>query len=123
MTLFIRELDSKPLDAFVVLGRSGSDITAFTEAIGRLVSLGLRSNMPIEILAENLVGLGGRTSVGFGPERTLSVPDAIGKILYREYCSKSESRSEGEICPDCKNASLEYTEGCLKCPLCGFAEC
>jgi ribonucleoside-diphosphate reductase alpha chain len=123
MTLFVREIGNKPFDTFVVLGRSGSDITAFTEAIGRLLSIALRSNIPVDILAENLVGLGGRTSVGFGPSRVLSVPDAIGKILQEAYCSLPESRRRGEICPDCKNASLEYTEGCLKCPLCGFAEC
>lgn len=123
MTLFVREYEGRPFDAFVILGRSGSDITAFTEAIGRLLSIAFRCNIPVEILAENLVGLGGRTSVGFGPERILSVPDAIGRLLQREYCGTRDSYPRGEICPDCKNASLEYTEGCLKCPLCGFAEC
>jgi len=123
MTLFIREVEGKPFDVFVILGRSGSDITAFTEAIGRLLSISLRCNIPVGILAENLMGLGGRRSVGFGPGRILSVSDAIGKILHQEYCETPESRRQGEICPECKNASLEYTEGCLKCPLCGFAEC
>ncbi|KAF0107080.1 MAG: ribonucleoside-diphosphate reductase alpha chain [Anaerolineaceae bacterium] len=123
MYLFIREIDKKPMDAFVILGRSGSDITAFTEAIGRLLSICLRSNIPIDILAENLMGLGGRTSIGLGPKRILSVPDAIGKFLHEAYGEKEDATRRGEICPDCKNTSLEFSEGCLKCPVCGFAEC
>jgi ribonucleoside-diphosphate reductase alpha chain len=124
MYLFVREKDAKPFDIFVILGRAGSDITAFTEAIGRLLSICFRSSIPIDILAENLMGLGGRTSMGFGPERILSVPDAIGKFLEKEYGSESHSHGRrGELCPDCKNASLEYTEGCLKCVICGFSEC
>jgi ribonucleoside-diphosphate reductase alpha chain len=123
MYLFIREVDKKPFDIFVVIGRSGSDVTPFTEAIGRLLSIALRSNVPVEVLGENLVGLGGRTSYGFGEKRILSVPDAIGKFLLKEYCNDVEARRLVEICPDCKNSSLEYSEGCLKCPLCGFSEC
>lgn len=123
ITLFVREVENKPFDVFVILGRAGSDITAFTEAIGRLLSIALRCNIPVGILAENLIGLGGRTSIGFGAERVLSVPDAIGKILQEEYCEKPEANRAGEICPDCKNTSLQYTEGCLKCPLCGYSEC
>ena len=30
MHLFVREVDDKPFDVFVILGRSGSDVTAFT---------------------------------------------------------------------------------------------
>ena len=123
MYLFIREVDKNPFDIFVVIGRSGSDVTPFTEAIGRLLSIALRSNIPVEILGENLVGLGGRTSYGFGENRVLSVPDAIGKFLLSEYCNDRDIRRLVEICPDCKNNSLEYNEGCLKCPICGFSEC
>ena len=123
MTIFIREVEEKPFDVFVVLGRSGADITAYTEAIGRLLSIALRSNIPVDILAENLIGLGGRTSIGYGVKRILSVPDAIGGILQKEYLKTPELKNRRELCPECKNESLEYTEGCLKCPICGFAEC
>ena len=109
MYLFVREkINSQPFDIFVVLGRSGSDITPLTEAIGRLLSICLRSKIPIEKLAENLIDLGGRTTTGFGPDRIKSVPDAIGKFLKSEYCSTLDTAHKGDLCPDCKNKSRIY---------------
>ncbi|HEX2952909.1 MAG TPA: adenosylcobalamin-dependent ribonucleoside-diphosphate reductase, partial [Bacillota bacterium] len=71
-----------PFELFAQIGKAGSDISAFTEAIARMISLAFRCGIDPEVVAEELVGIGGSRSVGFGPHRVRSVPDAIGQFLY-----------------------------------------
>lgn len=85
MRLFVTEKDGEPFEVFAIIGRAGSDVLAFTEAIGRLLSLALRCGIPVKLLAEQLRGIGGSRSAGFGPDRVRSVPDAIGKMLQEHY--------------------------------------
>lgn len=85
LRLFVTELEGKPFEVFAIIGRAGSDVTAFTEAIGRLISLALRCGVPVKLIAEQLRGIGGSRSAGFGPDRVRSVPDAIGKVLLEHY--------------------------------------
>ena len=125
MHLFVRELDNKPFDVFVILGRSGQDVMAFTEAIGRLLSIGMRCQIPVTFLAENLMDLGGRLPWGFGPERRRSVPDAIGKIPMAEYGDETlmSGPARIDLCPRCGDATLQYSEGCFTCASCGYSDC
>jgi len=85
LRLFVTELEGKPFEVFAIIGRAGSDVMAFTEAIGRLISLALRCGVPVRLIAEQLRGIGGASSAGFGPNRVRSVPDAIGKLLQEHY--------------------------------------
>lgn len=71
----------RPFELFAQIGKAGSDVTAFTEAIARLASLAFRCGVDPDEVAEQLMGIGGSRSVGFGPNRVLSVPDAIGHFL------------------------------------------
>lgn len=73
-----------PFELFAQIGRAGSDVSAFTEAIARLISLAFRCGIDPEAIADELVGIGGSRSVGYGLQRVRSVPDAIGQFLY-EY--------------------------------------
>jgi ribonucleoside-diphosphate reductase alpha chain len=149
LRLFVTELEGEPFEVFAIIGRAGSDVMAFTEAIGRLLSLALRCGIPVRLLAEQLRGIGGSRSAGFGPDRVRSVPDAIGKLLQDHYVNRKgtadgnsnghsgvpapasyadlETHTEplvvGELCPDCQNATLMNEEGCRKCHTCGYAEC
>ncbi len=76
-----------PLEVFVAVGRAGSDIAALAEALGRLISLALR--LPSDMSADDrlrevagqLRGIGGSRSIGFGPQRVLSLPDAVAQAL------------------------------------------
>ena len=70
--LWVTELDGKPYEAYMVLGKAGSDLTALAEGIGRMVSIALRSGIPVEIIIDQLKGIGGSRSVGFGPNRVTS---------------------------------------------------
>lgn len=85
LRLFVTDLEGKPFEVFAIIGRAGSDVMAFTEAIGRLISLALRCGVPVKLIAEQLRGIGGASSAGFGPNRVRSVPDAIGKLLQDHY--------------------------------------
>jgi len=80
------ETDS-PVETFINIGRAGSDVQAMAEALGRVISKSLKmgSNLTGKeraiLMIEQLQGIGGSRSVGFGAERILSLPDAIAKAL------------------------------------------
>ncbi|MDE2026738.1 MAG: ribonucleoside-diphosphate reductase, adenosylcobalamin-dependent, partial [Patescibacteria group bacterium] len=83
--------NKEPFEVFVTIGKSGSDVGAMAEAIGRMISLNLRLNgmLPArervrQIIAQ-LAGIGGARSVGFGPNRVRSLPDAISKVLSQHF--------------------------------------
>lgn len=79
--------DGKPFEIFCQIGRAGTDIYAFTESIARLISLALRAGIDPSEIVRQLRGIGGSGQVGFGPNKVLSVPDAIGRML--EQCIQS----------------------------------
>ncbi len=79
--LTLNLLDGHPVELFAQIGKAGSDVAAFTEAMARLVSLALRCGVAPEEVADQLLGIGGSRSVGFGSQRVRSVPDAIGQFL------------------------------------------
>ena len=51
---------------------------ADAEAMGRLRSLSLRSGIPINSIHKQLRGISSDRAVGLGPNKVLSLPDAIG---------------------------------------------
>jgi ribonucleoside-diphosphate reductase alpha chain len=66
---------------FINLGKAGGAAMADVEAIGRLISLGLRSGISIQAIHRQLRGISSDRAVGVGPHKVLSVPDAIGIAL------------------------------------------
>ncbi|MDE2026080.1 MAG: adenosylcobalamin-dependent ribonucleoside-diphosphate reductase, partial [Patescibacteria group bacterium] len=83
--------DKEPFEVFITIGKSGSDVGAMAEAIGRLISLNLRLNGMLaprervrQIVAQ-LTGIGGARSIGFGANRVRSLPDAIAKLLSQHF--------------------------------------
>ena len=83
--LTVNELDGKPFEAFAIIGKSGRSTTAKTEAIGRLVSLALRSGVHVDEIVEQLKGIGGEHPVPQKDGLVLSIPDAIGCVLEKRY--------------------------------------
>lgn len=140
--LTLNTLNGHPVEVFAQIGKAGSDISAFTEAIARLMSLALRSGIDPQEVADQLQGIGGSRSIGFGPNRVRSVPDAIGQFLD-EYLRQQEGEETSEsletvpvqdtlplapgkkfgLCPQCGTWNLVHVEGCLKCLACGYSEC
>ena len=133
--------DENPLEVFITVGKAGSDVRADSEAIGRLISLCLRLGSdfsPKEVLAQivdQLEGIGGSSSIGFGKDRVRSLADGVAKVLKIYLGEEKEVLLAGEqpslplttkprdICPKCGQATLIYEEGCLKCSSCGYSKC
>jgi ribonucleotide reductase alpha subunit/intein/homing endonuclease len=79
--------DQGPLEVFITVGKAGSDIAALAEGLGRLISLNLRVLSPlsqadrVRAIADQLRGIGGSRSVGFGAQQVRSLPDAVARAL------------------------------------------
>lgn len=73
----------QPVEVFVRLGKSGETERAMTEAIGRLCSAALQYGTPLRVLGRQLRGISQHDTLGFGPNKILSVPDAVAQILER----------------------------------------
>lgn len=135
----------EPFEVFLNIGKAGSDVSAVSEALGRLISLTLRmpaSLPPTERLRwvmDELAGIGGGRALGFGVNRVRSLPDGIAQVLAehlsglpvdKEITISGEQmalplsdRAIGDICPDCGEAAFLNVEGCRKCHVCGYSEC
>ena len=81
-----------PFELFIVApGKAGSDLQADAEGLGRMISLQLRTTAPenrlpmLKLIIDQLQGIGGSRSVGFGPNRIMSLPDAVAAALMDNY--------------------------------------
>jgi ribonucleoside-diphosphate reductase alpha chain len=87
MTLNNHPDDGKPFELFVRVGKSGSEVMAWAEAFGRVVSYTLSIPSPfspqarLEEIARQLENIGGGDVWVAGQERVVSAPDAIAKML------------------------------------------
>ena len=79
----------RPFEAFVALGKAGGPAMADAEAIGRLISLALRSGILLGEVHRQLRGISSDRTVGFGPAKVLSSPDAIAQVIER-YLEEKE---------------------------------
>ncbi|MFQ5538316.1 MAG: vitamin B12-dependent ribonucleotide reductase [Gemmatimonadota bacterium] len=142
----------KPFEVFCTLGKAGGAAMADAEALGRLASLALRSGIPITQVRDQLRGISCDRAVGLGPNKVLSVPDAVGQAIERYLTEKDgvqealpllqpsrvttdaaqmqsssfhEAQKEAFLgaCPECGAGQLAYEEGCMKCHVCGYSEC
>jgi len=83
--------DKNPAELFINVGKAGSDVQAMAEALGRTIStslrFGLRFNARSKIreIAEQLSGIGGRRTVGFGQNKVRSLPDAVSIAICKHY--------------------------------------
>lgn len=95
-----------PFEMFITIGKSGSDVAAMAEALGRMISLNLSlaGNLPprerIRQVISQLSGIGGARSVGFGENRVRSLPDAVAKILAKQYAFKVNGVVEDKLAPN-----------------------
>lgn len=126
--LTINEVDGKPFEVFATIGKSGRSVTAKAEAIGRLVSLSLRSGVDVEDIVVQLEGIGGERPVFREKGLHLSLPDAIAWAFRTRYLGGEANRPKDNFsmdeqrCPDC-GGELSFQEGCLLCQACGFTKC
>jgi ribonucleoside-diphosphate reductase alpha chain len=117
----------QPFEVFINTAKAGSDTAAVSEAIGRLISYILRLASPIaprerlREVVDQLVGIGGGRSLGFGPNRVRSLPDGVahGLVEYLDEVSPEQAQTEasaekkkgnGHHPVEEKAAKVEFTE-------------
>ncbi len=92
----INEDDQGPFEVFVHLGKSGSSSMAFTEAIGRLISLALRSGVSPRAIIKQLFGIKSSTPVRQEDGQVIfSVPDAIAKVMEKHLAGGEQLSLKG----------------------------
>jgi len=137
-------------EIFNQMGKAGGCAASQSEAIGRLVSLALRSGVQPDQIIKQLKGISCHLPAwGGNGGKILSCADAVSKAIdwYMEnvdtmfaglpepagdpvlaaFTQAAPSRAEDReiargACPDC-GSQVEMQEGCLKCRSCGFSEC
>ncbi len=139
-------------EVFARMGKSGGCATSQAEATGRMISLSLRAGVDIKEIIDQLKGIR-CPAPAFGKGGViLSCSDAVARVLERNIERINSLIGVGDInqklksgvpedtqikldlsgcksdlghcpeCPDC-GVMLEFKEGCVMCPACGFSRC
>ncbi|MFQ5586112.1 MAG: vitamin B12-dependent ribonucleotide reductase [Thermodesulfobacteriota bacterium] len=147
------DVEGNPFEVFTQIGKAGGCAASQCEAIGRLVSLILRSGIPTKELVMQLKSISCHKPAGFGDARVASCSDAVAKALewYVMYKINS-SKNFGDIMARGANpeaggngggkasfdfgvlpvqmgacpdcgGSVEHADGCVVCHGCGYSEC
>ena len=132
-----------PFEVFTQMGKAGGCAASQLEAVGRLLSLALRSGIEIKSVIEQLRGIRCPSPSWEKGGMTFSCADAIAKVIEKRLSSSVRrtsqitdshlvQKTEQEnliktgnvvgVCPDCGNA-LIHESGCMVCKLCGFSKC
>ncbi|MDO8473439.1 MAG: TSCPD domain-containing protein, partial [Dehalococcoidia bacterium] len=136
-------------EVFTSLGKAGGCASAQLEAIGRLISLTLRSGVDVTSVVKHLKGIRCPSISWEDGKSLLSCADAIGSVLEkyqqteqgegaqeakpsqahahhqaRDKTPQAATPKQGFVgqCPDCAS-SLVFQEGCYHCPGCGYNRC
>jgi ribonucleoside-diphosphate reductase alpha chain len=125
-------------EIFISLGRSGESEKAYTEAIGRLISIYLQEGGDVDRIIKTLKGIKGGSSTWFNGMQIFSVPDAVSKALEMEerginiskvgnlhtVISPGAAKNDGfSVCPACGQKTLVFENGCYICKNCGYTKC
>ncbi|MCK4695160.1 MAG: TSCPD domain-containing protein, partial [Candidatus Cloacimonetes bacterium] len=128
-------------EVFTQMGKVGGCASAQLEAIARLTSLCLRSNVKVTSVIRQLKGIRCPSPMWHKGEMVTSCADSLAKSLETFIGLSRDSLSNIEeingektnkvvsprprlsgTCPDCGSA-IEHSEGCLKCNSCGWTKC
>ncbi len=114
-------------EVFTNTGEEGC--AALTEAVGRLISIAIRSGIDIESVKNQLEGVRCITCIADSETHVLSCPDAMSKAVdfYLRGSTKFDMGiTNGPrsimVCPECSGL-MEPEGGCYICRNCGFSKC
>ena len=133
--------DDGLFEVFAVMGKGGGCAASQTEAISRLISLGLRCGVDPMQIVKQIKGVrcpnqvwdkGGRiyscadaiaraVEIYLGKEDSLPLPFEDVKITAETAGKGADSVMVG-VCPEC-HGPLEFSGGCSVCRSCGFSRC
>lgn len=141
--------EGKVFEVFTSIGKAGGCAQSQSEAIGRLISLALRTGIEPDFIIKQLKGISCHMKYGFGERMVLSCADAVGKALEEainhpielkvirqntitvdtllQDINKNDEkyhkkRVSNGACPEC-GGPIEHVEGCNVCHSCGYSHC
>jgi ribonucleoside-diphosphate reductase alpha chain len=114
-------------EVFTNTGEEGC--AALTEAVGRLISIAIRSGIDLESIKDQLKGIRCAACIADPGTHVLSCPDAIAKAIdfYFDGTDKFDlGATSGPrslvVCPECGEI-MEPEGGCYLCRNCGYSKC
>jgi ribonucleoside-diphosphate reductase alpha chain len=115
--------NEKPFEVFASIGKSGYSTMADAEALGRLISLALRSGVEAEEVIQQLKGIGGSEPIFTEGGLIQSIPDAIAKVLEKHFGEVKHNAKDFYTvrCKIC--GALLPDEKCPVCTNCGWSKC
>jgi ribonucleoside-diphosphate reductase alpha chain len=137
----INEDENGLCEVFLRMGKSGGCLASQSEAVGRLISLALRSGIDINSIFRQLRGIRCPQPAWGKGGMILSCSDAIGQVLERHLnhvpppvlleptVAKAPAAIAGDdlagMCPECPECGslLAMSEGCVVCRSCGYSKC
>ena len=120
-----------PFEVFMQMGKAGGCAMSQLEAIGRLLSLTLRSGIDLKSVIEQLKGIRCPSPSWEKGGRIFSCSDAIARVVERHLikqknntpvAANKKTRNIVGVCQDCGGA-LWHIEGCMVCKACGYSKC
>lgn len=137
-----------PVELFINISKHGSGESAFSEALGRVISIALQHGVPVDRIADTIIGIVGDKPTWDNGKLIKSIPDAVGRIL-KDYAERLNAPVEeaslfskpsgvekaeidytnpveipgAEVCPACGEKALVRTEDCQSCLSCGYSKC
>lgn len=144
----LNSVDGRLYEMFINKGKSGGCAMAQMEAIGRMVSLCLRSNINIDAIIKQLAHIScDRPGWNEDGSKTSSCADAVACVLTKyaktniqqeqlpltdkietnitnppQPKTNTNVHKSHKLCPDCGD-NVVMQEGCNKCMSCGWSEC
>lgn len=138
--IHVAEDNEKIREVFVECGGSGG-CAANNNAIGRLISLGLKHNVPIAAIIRQLKKVKCDACIRNSNAEGKSCADIIGKVLEESSPVDEDITSikynitppvgktymstvteDGFVCPECQSTVI-FEGRCFTCPNCGFSKC
>jgi len=125
-----------PCESFVTLGKGGGCVNSHVEALGRMVSLALRSGIePADVIdqlshircsqmrwAEGRAIQSCPDAVAYALEQILGLDETSVEGNPKRVIVSAVELGENPECPECSN--MLYRESrCLSCRACGYSKC
>ena len=114
--------EGKPFEVFCNMGKSGGCVSSYSQALARVISVSLRSGVPVDVLAKQLRGIRCPNQSMVKGRTILSCSDALGIALqdFTEVLPVEEKI--GGNCPNC-GGYLIFQDGCIRCSSCTWNKC